>query len=135
MYTSQVPVIISLGVFFAGNESLSKRLPKAALHVVVCSPRTMPRLIENERNQALEMLRTNTSVSAMARVFNVQRKTIQALREHHQATGSTRDRPRSSWPKVTMPDQDLYIRSFQLCDCFKAASKTAHKSPRPIQIS
>ena len=77
----------------------------------------MPRLTEEQRNQAVGML-INTSVSNVARFFNTSRKTIRQLNNRFITTGSVKDRPRSGQPRKTTPAVDRRNK--------KSAGKVSH---------
>ena len=87
----------------------------------------MPRLSDEQRHEALGMLRANATVSAVARAFNVKRDTIQKLRVPFQASGSVSDTPRSGRPRFTTATEDNLIRVTHLRDRFQTASKTARE--------
>lgn len=69
----------------------------------------MPRLNNDQRNQAIGMLNAGTSVVEVSRLFGCTRKTIERLRRRFRVTGNVRDRPRSGRPRVTSAADDRYI--------------------------
>ena len=89
----------------------------------------MPRLAENERWQAIGMLGTGLSQSAVARRFGVAVSTICRLQQRHLQTGSVQDRPRPGQPRVTTAAQDRSIRTAHLRDRFRTATATANATP------
>ena len=70
----------------------------------------MPRLNNEGRTRALEMLERGRSQDYVARRFNVSRSTIVRLVRHVNATGSLSDRLRPGAPPVTSVRQDNFIR-------------------------
>ena len=63
----------------------------------------MPRLNNDERNQAIGMLNAGRSATV------VSRKTIKRLQTRFRVTGNVPDRPRSGRPSVTTAADDRYI--------------------------
>lgn len=84
----------------------------------------MPRLTENQRNEAMGMSRAGMSTRAIARHFNCHQSTIVRLVERVRVTGSTRDRQRPGPQRVTTQAQDRYIRVTHLRDRFRPATRT-----------
>ena len=80
-----------------------------------------------DREQAVGMLQSGLRPTEVARHFQVSDSTITRLRQRVQATGATRDRPRSSRPPVTTPDQDRHIRLTHLRQRTRAATVTARE--------
>ena len=70
----------------------------------------MARLTEAERNVAIGMLLTGASQANTARLMRCNRSTIVDLWRRYQQHGTVADRPRVGRPRVTTPQQDLYIR-------------------------
>ena len=66
----------------------------------------MPRLSENERNQALGMLMVWATKQHVANAFGCSVSTVTRLAQRVQATGSVRNRPRPDQPRVTNRRQD-----------------------------
>ena len=89
----------------------------------------MARLLGNQREQAVGMLRARASQREVARHFNVHVYTISRLNRRFQETGATADRPRAPRPRVTTPQQDRYIRLRYLRDRFLPATVTAAQTP------
>ena len=89
----------------------------------------MPWLTENERWQAIGMLGTGLSQSAVARRFGVAVSTICRQQQRHLQTGSVQDRPRPGQPRVTTAAQDRSIRTAHLRDRFRTATATANATP------
>ena len=69
----------------------------------------MPRLNNDERNQAIWMLNAGMSATVVSRHFSCTRKTIERLRRRFRVTGNVADRPRSGRPRVTTAADDRYI--------------------------
>ena len=70
----------------------------------------MPRLSNNDRNQALGMLRAGISTREVTRLFNFHQSTVVRLRQRFQTTNNVSDRPRPGQPRVTTDQQDRHIR-------------------------
>jgi transposase len=85
----------------------------------------MPRLRQNEREQAVGMLLAGMTQTQIANHFNVSRMTIYRLMVRLRDTGNTSDRPRSGRPRVTTLRQDRYIRFIHLRNRFVTAVHTA----------
>ena len=62
----------------------------------------MPRLSENQRNQAITMLQAVAMVHDVAQHFGCSRQTIHNLITMFTITGSVRDRPRPGQRRVTV---------------------------------
>ena len=58
----------------------------------------MPRLSENERCDAIGMLKAGVRISDVARYHNCHPSTKQRLRDRYQATGTVKDRRRFGQP-------------------------------------
>ena len=69
----------------------------------------MPRLNNDERNQAIGMLNAGMSTTVVSRHFGCTRNTIERLRKRFRVTGHVADRPRSGRPRVTTAGDDRYI--------------------------
>ena len=74
----------------------------------------MPRLNNDERNQAIGILNAGMSATVVSRYFGCNRKTIERLRRRFCVTGNVADRPRSGGPRVTTAADDSYIVLQQL---------------------
>ena len=74
----------------------------------------MPRLTNDERNQAIGMVTGGMSFAQVAMRMRVHRHTISRLISRHRRTDSVADRPRAGRPRVTTPAQDRYIRTVHL---------------------
>ena len=85
----------------------------------------MPRLSDQERNQALGMLRAGMSTHQVAAQLNCNQSTVSRLQTRFQQTGTTRDRPRPGQPRVTTRRQDVFIRTQHLRRRFQQAEFTA----------
>ena len=69
----------------------------------------MPRLNNDERNQAIGMLNAGMSATVVSRHFGCTIKTIKRLRRRFRVTGNFTDYPRSGRPRVTTAADDRYI--------------------------
>ena len=69
----------------------------------------MPRLNNDERNQAIGMLNSGMSATVVSRLFGCTRKTIERLRKRFRVARNVADRPRSGRPRVTTAADDRYI--------------------------
>ena len=87
----------------------------------------MPRLTSVERERAVGMLQSGLRPTDIARRLNVSHTTITRLRQRLQETGTTRDRPRSGRPSVTLPIQDRHIRLVHLRNRQRPATVTARE--------
>ena len=89
----------------------------------------MPRLRQNEREQAVGMLLAGMAQTQIANHFNVSRMTIYRLMIRLRDTGNTSDRQRSGRPRVTTLRQDRHIRFIHLRNHFVTAVHTARLTP------
>ena len=89
----------------------------------------MPRLSNNDRNQALGMLRAGISTREVTRLFNFHQSTVVRLRQRFQTTNNVSDRPRPGQPRVTIDQQDHHIRLQHLRNRFKTAASAARETP------
>jgi transposase len=87
----------------------------------------MPRLSNNDRNQALGMLRAGISTREVARLFNCHQSTVVRLRQRFQTTNNVSDRPWPGQPRVTTDQQDRHIQLQHLRNRFKTAASTARE--------
>ena len=69
----------------------------------------MPRLNNDERNQAIRMLNAGMSATVVSRHSGYTRKTIERLRRRFRVTGNVADRPRRGRSRVTTAADDRYI--------------------------
>ena len=69
----------------------------------------MPRLNNDERNQAIGMRNAGMSATVVSRHFGCTRKTVEHLRRRFRVTDNLADRPRSGRPRVTTATVDRYI--------------------------
>jgi len=69
----------------------------------------MPRLNNEQRNQAIGMLQAGTDVNQVAGAFGVHRTTISRLRDKFANTGSVKDRPRPGQPRKSTAQDDRSI--------------------------
>jgi transposase len=89
----------------------------------------MPRLSEDQRNNAIGRLHAGETKTHVSRVLNVSQSNISRLWDRYQQQGSTHDRPWSGRPRVTTPAQDRHIRLRHLRDRFTTATSTAAAIP------
>jgi transposase len=89
----------------------------------------MPRLRQNEREQAVGMLLAGMPQTQIANHFNVSRMTIYRLMIRLRDTGNTSDRPSSGRPRVITLRQDRHIRFINLPNRFATAVHTARLTP------
>ncbi|CAC5391696.1 unnamed protein product [Mytilus coruscus] len=88
----------------------------------------MPRLRQNEREQAIGMLAAGMTQVQVANHFNVSRMAIARLKTRLRDTGTTIDRPRSGRPRETTLRQDRHIRIIHLWNRFVNALQTARQT-------
>ena len=69
----------------------------------------MPRLNNDERNQAIGMLNAGMSAIVVSRHFGCTRKTIERLQRRFRVTGNVVDRSRSGRQRVTTAADDRYF--------------------------
>ena len=87
----------------------------------------MPRLNNDERDQAIGMLNAGMSATGVSRHFGCTRKTIERLRRRFRVTGNVADRPRSGRPRVTTAIDDRYIVLQHLHNRHLAAAATGRQ--------
>ena len=87
----------------------------------------MARLSEADRNRIIGMLQAGLSKREVARRMNYTRATIYRTWARFEL-GNVRDLPRSGLPKVTIRNQDSYIRLTHARDRFKPATETARQT-------
>ncbi|CAG2242184.1 unnamed protein product [Mytilus edulis] len=96
----------------------------------------MPRLNPRQRKQAIGRLNAGQRPQVVANAFNCNVRTMQRLRERHNATNSTNDRPRTGRSRVTTLRQDGYILRQHLQNRFLCVTHTARQTigmnQRPI---
>ena len=95
----------------------------------------MPRLNEDQRNNAIGRLQAGETQTHVSRVLNVSQSNISRLWDRYQQQGSTHDRRRSGRPRVTTPAQDRHIRLRHLRHRFTTATSTAAAIPGQRRIS
>ena len=88
----------------------------------------MPRLTQDQRHQAIGMLRAGTPQTDVAQHFNVHPSTVSRLRRRYQVTGRVEDRPRPGVQRVTTGRQDRYIVMQHLRRRFQTAVQTANNT-------
>ena len=87
----------------------------------------MPRLSEDQRNQAIGMLLAGRAVTNVARQFHCSRQTIHSLLNRYNASGIVRDRPRSGRTRATTLRTDRVITLTHLRNRFLPATVTARR--------
>uniref|UniRef100_A0A8C4QU92 Tc1-like transposase DDE domain-containing protein n=1 Tax=Eptatretus burgeri TaxID=7764 RepID=A0A8C4QU92_EPTBU len=87
----------------------------------------MPRLSNIQRERAIGMLNTGTSVTDVARVMGCSRQTIHNFQTCLHQTGTTADRPRPGRPRVTSRAQDRQIVLRHLRNRFVTATSTGNE--------
>ena len=85
----------------------------------------MPRLSNDERNQAVTMLLRGSTQQEVATAFGVHQTTVQRLQSRLHLFGNTNDRPRSGRPRVTTVRQDRHIRLTHLRNRMQTVVQTA----------
>ena len=89
----------------------------------------MVRLLQEQRNEAVQMLLRGTSQAVIARNFQVSRSTITRLYKRLRQTETTNDRSRSGRLRVKSRRQDRYMRLTHLRNRFRTAIETALVTP------
>ena len=69
----------------------------------------MPRLNNDERNQAIGMLNAGMSETVVSRHFGCIPNTTERLRRRFRVTGNVCDRSRSGRPRMTTAADDRYV--------------------------
>ena len=69
----------------------------------------MPRLNNDEQNQAIGMLNAGMSATVVSQHFCCTQKTIKHLQRQFRVTGNVADPPQSGRPRVTATADDRYI--------------------------
>ena len=87
----------------------------------------MPRLSEDQRNQAIGMLNVGARANDVARQFGCSRQTIHNLVTRYAATGSVRDRQRPGRERATSRRDDRAITLAHLRNRFMPATVTARR--------
>ena len=85
----------------------------------------MPCLSEQQRNQAIDMLRAGVGYRHVARQLNCDHSIISRVLMRYQLSGTTKDRPKPGQPRVTTPRQDIFTRQRHLLERFLTSSSTA----------
>jgi len=88
----------------------------------------MPRLRQNDREQAVGMVQAGMTHQAAADHFNVSRITISRLKVRLRQTCRTNDRPRNGSPRVTSQRQDIHLRLIHLRNRMITAADTARRT-------
>lgn len=105
-------------------DRLLTTIPKA---YILLRQINMPRLNNDQRNQAIGMLNAGSSVADVCRLFNCTRAAINRLRRRFQVRGNVHDRPRSGRPRVTTAADDHYITVTHLRNRRLCATVTARR--------
>ena len=87
----------------------------------------MPRISENQRNQAIGMLQAGAMVNDVAQHFGCSRQTIHNLNTRFVITSSVRDRPHPGQRRVTSQQDDRYITLTHLRNRVLPATATARQ--------
>ena len=87
----------------------------------------MPRLNNDERNQAFGMPNAGMSAVVVSRHFGCTRKTIERLRRRFRVRENVAKRPRSGRPRVTTASDDRYIVLQHLCNRRLTATATVRQ--------
>ena len=85
--------------------------------------------MQEQRNEAVQMLLRRTLQAVIARNFQVSRSTVTCFYQRLRQTGMTNDTPRSGHPRVTSPRQDRYMRLTHLLNQFGTEVETALVTP------
>ena len=96
--------------------------------------KVMPRLRQNEREQAVGMLLAGMAQTQIANHFNVSRMTIYRLMIRLRDMGNTSDRPRSGRSRVTTLRQDRHIQFIHLRNRFVTVVHTARLTPSRTNV-
>ena len=86
----------------------------AILKIWIFTRTSMPRLRQNDRERAVDMIQAGMTHQAVADHFNMSRITISRLMIRLRQTGSTNDRPLNGRPRVTSQRQDRHLPLIQL---------------------
>jgi transposase len=89
----------------------------------------MPKLRQNERERAVDMVQVGITHQTVADHFYVSRITLSMLMIRLRQTDRTNDRPRSDRPRVTAQCQDRQLRLIHLWNRKVMAQHTAHITP------
>ena len=84
----------------------------------------MPRITQNLRECAFGMLNAGMTMNAVVMNIGCSTRAIRQLRQRFQATGRTKDQPRSGHPRVMMRGQDHYIWNTLPRNRFQTATAT-----------
>ena len=87
----------------------------------------MPKLDNDERNQAIGMLNAGMSATVVSQHFGCTRKTVERLQRRFRVTGNVADRCRSGRPRVTTAADDRYIVLQHLCNRHLTAEVTGRQ--------
>ena len=89
----------------------------------------MVHLLQEQRNEVVQMLLCRTSQAVIARIFQVSRSLITRLYQCLRQTGPKNDRPRSGRLHVMSRRQDGYMRLTHPRNLFRTAVETALVKP------
>ena len=89
----------------------------------------MPRIHNNLRERAIDILHVDISTEHVARHVGCSSRAIRNLRIRFRTTGNTNDLPRRGRPRVTTRGQDRYIMNTHLRNRFQTATATAANTP------
>ncbi|KAK7099837.1 hypothetical protein V1264_022885 [Littorina saxatilis] len=88
----------------------------------------MPRLSQDQRQQAIGRLDAGQSVQQVARAFGVNVTTVYRLQQRFHVTNSTCDLPGRGRPRVTTARQDRHLVHQHQRDAFETAANTARNT-------
>ena len=94
----------------------------------------MPRLYNDEQNQAIGMLNAGMSATVVSRHFGCTRKTIERLQRRFRVKGNIADRPRRSRLRVITAADDRYIVLHHLRNRRLTAATGRQYSIRPQAV-
>ena len=100
-------------------------LIKAQVAGVVRLSIKMPRLTNDQRNQAIWMLKSGINQERVARHFHVHQSTVSRLNNRYRATGRVSDCPHPGAQRVMSARQDRYIVISHLHNHFTTVEETA----------
>ena len=85
----------------------------------------MARLCDNERSEAIGMLRAGMTHMTVARHFGCSRQTVHNFERRYTVSGTIDDLPKTDRPRILTPRQDAYIQVTPMRNRFLTASGTA----------
>uniref|UniRef100_A0A3B5B5P7 Transposase Tc1-like domain-containing protein n=1 Tax=Stegastes partitus TaxID=144197 RepID=A0A3B5B5P7_9TELE len=79
--------------------------------------------MDEQRHLAIARLQVGGRQLDVARELGVSQSVISRLASRHRTTGTVRDRPRSVAPRVTDRNDDQYLRTYALRQCYASATE------------